>query len=34
LNAATERWLAEIDRLGGAAETAVIGQCDEVAKLS
>ncbi|MNQ84573.1 hypothetical protein D3C85_997070 [compost metagenome] len=34
LDAAAEGRLAEVDRFGGAAKTAVIGQCDEVAKLS
>ncbi|MNC73964.1 hypothetical protein D3C75_1252470 [compost metagenome] len=34
LDAAAEGRLAEIDRLGGAAKIAVIGQCHEVAELS
>ncbi|MNC56151.1 hypothetical protein D3C75_1057270 [compost metagenome] len=34
LDAAAEGRLAEVDRFGGATKTAVVGQCDEVAKLS
>ncbi|MNT26818.1 hypothetical protein D3C72_1624130 [compost metagenome] len=34
LDAATEGGLAEVDRLGGTAEVAVIGQGDKVAELS
>jgi len=34
LDATTEGRLAEIDRLGGAPEIAVIGQGDKVAELS
>ncbi|MCY1381704.1 hypothetical protein D9M69_696420 [compost metagenome] len=34
LDAATERWLAEIDRLRRAGEVAVFGEGDEVAELA